>query len=89
MSPDTVNGYFESWVAEETAGKDTTGHVVLEHELNSQTVGMTEKWLPTIQKDFNVIPALSCNNITQPYWETSFTYPLQNVPAQNSTASSS
>jgi hypothetical protein len=50
---------------------------------------MTEKWLPTLQKDFNVIPALACNGISQPYWETGFTYPLQNEPAHNSTSSSS
>jgi hypothetical protein len=78
---------FEGWVADEQSGNQTHGHIVLEHVLNSQTVGMAEKWLPTLQKVFNVIPALACNNVSQPYWE--FVYPLQNMPAVNGTNTSS
>jgi len=64
-----VDGYFKKWIDSEKAGKEKTGHIVLEHELNHATVNMTEKWLPTIQKVFNVIPALACNDVSQPYWE--------------------
>ncbi|KAG2237530.1 hypothetical protein INT48_005566 [Thamnidium elegans] len=72
----TVDGYFKGWIAD--ADKQTHGHIVLEHELNSATVNMTMKWLPTLQKVFNVVPALACNNVTQPYWETQYVYPTTN-----------
>lgn len=39
---------------------------------------MSMFWLPRLQNVFNVIPALACNGITQPYWETSFVYPISN-----------
>ncbi|KAI8984092.1 hypothetical protein BDF20DRAFT_816495 [Mycotypha africana] len=80
LSPETVDGYFEQWIADQKAHNQTTGHIVLEHELNHATVNMTEKWLPTIQKYFNVLPALACVNVSQPYWEESFVYPLSKVP---------
>jgi peptidoglycan/xylan/chitin deacetylase (PgdA/CDA1 family) len=82
-----VNGYFEKWIASEKAGKEKTGHIVLEHELNHATVNMTEKWLPTLQETFNVLPALACNGVTEPYWETGFVYPLINQPANTSSSS--
>ncbi|EPB86539.1 hypothetical protein HMPREF1544_06706 [Mucor circinelloides 1006PhL] len=85
LSPTVVNSYFEQWYADGKAHNLTVGHIVLEHELNSQTVGMTEKWLPKLQTVFNVIPALACNNVSQPYWEKQFVYPLVNQPAQNGT----
>jgi hypothetical protein len=47
---------------------------------------MSMNWLPTLQKVFNVIPALACNNVTQPYWEQQYVYPLENMtPATNTT----
>ncbi|CAO3679778.1 unnamed protein product [Rhizopus stolonifer] len=80
LPPATVDGYFEGWIADEKSGNQTHGHVVLEHELNSATVNMTMFWLPKIQKVFNVIPALACNNVTQPYWEPQMVYPLETLP---------
>lgn len=65
----TVDGYFKTWLKDQEDGKNNEGILVLEHELNHATVNMTEKWLPTIQKAFNVIPALACNDVSQPYWE--------------------
>lgn len=81
LSPDVVDGYFEGWIEGEKSGNQTVGHIVLEHELNHATVNMTMKWLPTLQEVFNVIPALACNNVTQPYWEEQFVYPTSNQPA--------
>ncbi|KAG1470396.1 hypothetical protein G6F56_002712 [Rhizopus delemar] len=72
----TVDGYFQSWINAQKAGKLKTGILVLEHELNRMTVNMSMHWLPIIQKDFNVVSALSCNGISQPYWETDFVYPV-------------
>ncbi|KAI9478331.1 MAG: hypothetical protein EXX96DRAFT_608862 [Benjaminiella poitrasii] len=76
LKPSKVNAKFKKWIKHAKNGKDNNGTIVLEHELNSATVKMTEKWLPKIKKVFKVLPALACNNITQPYWEIDFTYPL-------------
>ncbi|KAL9552590.1 hypothetical protein MBANPS3_003701 [Mucor bainieri] len=48
---------------------------------------MTEKWLPEIQKVFNVLPALACNDVSQPYWEENWVYPTNNIPANTSSTS--
>ncbi|KAI7877220.1 glycoside hydrolase/deacetylase [Lichtheimia hyalospora FSU 10163] len=92
LSPDTVNGFFEDWINSRKNGTDNEhGHITLEHELNNATVTMAEKWLPELQKNFNVVNIQQCMNISQPYWETDFVYPTEKdpKPAQNSTASSS
>lgn len=77
LSPETVDGYFEDWISARKNGTDNkTGHIVLQHELNNSTVSMAEKWLPQVQQAFNVVPWNQCFNISQPYWETSFVYPV-------------
>lgn len=78
MSPKKVDAFFQERIDSYKSGKDLAGHIVLEHELNSATVNMSMFWLPRIQSVFNVIPALACNGVTQPYWETSFVYPISN-----------
>jgi peptidoglycan/xylan/chitin deacetylase (PgdA/CDA1 family) len=75
LAPAKVDAKFEKWIAQEKAGNQTHGTIVLEHELNHATVEMTEKWLPKVKQVFNVVPALGCNDVTEPYWETSFKYP--------------
>ncbi|CAO3633384.1 unnamed protein product [Mucor fragilis] len=87
LSPNTVDGYFKTWLKDQEDGKNNEGILVLEHELNHATVNMTEKWLPTIQKAFNVIPALACNDVSQPYWEENWVYPTSNIPANASSTS--
>ncbi|KAI8642567.1 hypothetical protein BD408DRAFT_387163 [Parasitella parasitica] len=76
LSVENVNGYFKTWIKNYKTGKDKSGHIVLEHELNPNTIKMSISWLPKLRQTFNVVPALSCNGITQPYWEESFKYPL-------------
>ncbi|KAI7890014.1 uncharacterized protein EV154DRAFT_552589 [Mucor mucedo] len=90
LSPETVDGYFESWISNRKNGTDKTGHIVLQHELNNSTVLMAEKWLPQVKEAFNVVPWNQCFNISTPYWETNFVYPVSNgsVPVV-ATASSS
>jgi hypothetical protein len=39
---------------------------------------MSMFWLPKIQQVYNVVPALACNGVTQPYWEQNFVYPTGN-----------
>ncbi|OZJ01604.1 hypothetical protein BZG36_05583, partial [Bifiguratus adelaidae] len=70
----TVDSYFNTWIAD--AKKYNHGHIVLEHELSSTTVSMAEKWLPSLQQAFKVVPATECFNISNPYWETNFRYPV-------------
>ncbi|PHZ15949.1 glycoside hydrolase/deacetylase, partial [Rhizopus microsporus ATCC 52813] len=75
LPPKTVDGYFQSWINAQKAGTLKTGILVLEHELNHMTVNMSMYWLPKLQSTFNVVSALECNGISQPYWETNFVYP--------------
>ncbi|PHZ13500.1 glycoside hydrolase/deacetylase [Rhizopus microsporus ATCC 52813] len=95
LSPSKVDGYFEGWIKSQQSGKETHGHIVLEHELNNATVKMTEKWLPKLQETFNVNTIQHCMNISQPYWETNWVYPtaanpnpVSNSSTTNSTPSS-
>ncbi|KAI8350133.1 hypothetical protein BD560DRAFT_450161 [Blakeslea trispora] len=76
LSPKKVDSMFSTWISNYKTGKDKSGHIVLEHELNHVTVNMSMFWLPKLKETFNVIPALSCNGITQPYWEENFVYPI-------------
>jgi len=90
LSPATVDSYFKGWITARTSGKDNVkGHVVLEHELNNATVLMTEKWLPTLQKTFNVVTVQECMNISQPYWESQWVYPTEANPTAIANASAS
>jgi hypothetical protein len=82
LAPSTVDGYFQGWINQCKKGTDKTGHIVLEHELNNATVKMTEKWLPQLQQNFNVVSIQQCMNVSQPYWETNWVYPTE---ANNST----
>jgi hypothetical protein len=84
LSPSTVDGYFENWIAARKNGTDNkSGHIVLQHELNNATVSMAEKWLPQVQEAFKVVPWNQCFNVSHPYWETSFVYPVSDgsIPA--------
>ncbi|KAG2231523.1 hypothetical protein BDF21DRAFT_373262 [Thamnidium elegans] len=75
FDPSKVDALFEKWIEEEKSGKQSTGIMVLEHELNHATVGMAEKWIPKVKETFNVVSAMTCNGVLQPYWETDFQYP--------------
>ncbi|KAI8991253.1 hypothetical protein BDF20DRAFT_811740 [Mycotypha africana] len=75
LPPEKVDAKFEKWIKKQQQGKYNTGIMVLEHELNHATVGMTEKWLPKLKETFNIVSAMQCNGVTQPYWEKSFEYP--------------
>ncbi|KAF9372228.1 hypothetical protein CPB97_001380 [Podila verticillata] len=69
-------------LANREKGNDTVhGHVCLEHELSNSTITLDEFWLPTIQSLYQTMPATSCNNVAQPYWEENFVYPIQGTVA--------
>ncbi|KAI8067632.1 uncharacterized protein B0P05DRAFT_475337 [Gilbertella persicaria] len=86
-----VSSRFDTWIKNQKAGKYKNGLIVLEHELNNATVKMTEKWLPKLQETFNVKSIHQCLNISQPYWETNWVYPIGNeaLPANSTTNNTS
>ncbi|ORZ19361.1 hypothetical protein BCR42DRAFT_347855 [Absidia repens] len=89
LPPATVDGYFEGWIEARKNGTDnSTGHIVLEHELHMNSVSMAEKWLPQLQQVFRVVPFNQCMNISQPYWETNFNYPTDANPSPSNASSS-
>ncbi|CAO0792620.1 unnamed protein product [Mucor circinelloides] len=66
----TVDGFFKSWLEERKSGKDTHGHVVLEHETSNMTIVTTERWLPKLKEAFNVQKVHDCApQLPSPYWE--------------------
>lgn len=73
LSPGQVDKKFSKWLREQKS--QTHGTVVLQHELNSATIRMAEKWLPKIKNNFKVVPASACNEVTRPYWEEDVMYP--------------
>lgn len=69
LSPAKVDQKISKWVREKRKKTQTHGTIVLQHELNSATIRMAERWIPKIKKYFKLMPASVCNGITQPYWE--------------------
>ncbi|KAG2224179.1 hypothetical protein INT45_001297 [Circinella minor] len=70
ISANTVNGYFKEWVELRAADQDNEhGHIPLQHESSNHTIMLTEKWLPNIQKQFNIVPIHECIGDSSPYWE--------------------
>lgn len=54
----------------------THGTVVLTHEIDGETMELSQEFLPEMQSKFNVMPVGTCQNWTQPYGEGSkFQYP--------------
>ncbi|KAI8885652.1 carbohydrate esterase family 4 protein [Backusella circina FSU 941] len=84
LAPEKVDESIQTWISQAKTGSREDGIVVLQHELNSATISLTMHWLPTLQTVFNVVPALACNGITQPYWESDFVYPLTFDPPPTS-----
>ncbi len=90
LLPSKVDSYFKGWIDASKKGTDKTGHIVLEHELNNATVKMIEKWLPSLQENFEVVSIQQCMNVSQPYWESNWVYPtMENnttAPITNTTS---
>ncbi|KAI9278343.1 hypothetical protein BDA99DRAFT_491895 [Phascolomyces articulosus] len=73
---DQVDALFQEWIEAYQNGTDRHhGHIVVQHELNPNTVAMAEKWLPRLQKVFRVVSWSQCMNVSNPYWEEAFIYP--------------
>ncbi|KAF9973267.1 chitin deacetylase [Actinomortierella ambigua] len=66
-----VDADFSKWIA--AAPNDTTGHIVLEHELYQTTVDAAIKNLPNVQKTWKTVPVAACMNDPHPYREQNIT----------------
>ncbi|KAI8647854.1 hypothetical protein BD408DRAFT_378074 [Parasitella parasitica] len=68
---ETIDGFFNEWISNRKNGRDTHGHVVLEHETSNMTIATTEKWLPKLKEVFNVKKVHDCApQLRRPYWES-------------------
>ncbi|WFD44341.1 hypothetical protein MPSI1_003008 [Malassezia psittaci] len=78
LSPTKIGSYYQSIIDKQTQNK-LGGHGVnvLTHELTLDTMGEFQKEFPKIKKAFaNVVPLTACFNVTQPYVEDSYQYPI-------------
>ncbi|CAG8829010.1 38400_t:CDS:2, partial [Gigaspora margarita] len=74
---DQIDANFQSFV---NMGQDGTfansGCIVLEHELNNDTMSKAMEWYPKIVNAYQyVVPIATCMNVTQPYAESNVSYP--------------
>ncbi|KAI5477444.1 chitin deacetylase, carbohydrate esterase family 4 protein [Pseudohyphozyma bogoriensis] len=74
-----VEANYESIIAMGANGTfNTQGTIVLTHELDNETMSLSEKYLPSIRSTFTggVMPIAVCMNFTTPYAEgSSYVYP--------------
>ncbi|CAG8793294.1 2832_t:CDS:2, partial [Gigaspora rosea] len=83
MTPDgketvaQIDANFQSFVNMGTNGTfNNGGCIVLEHELDNNTMSKAVEWYPKIKAAYkHVVPIASCLNITHPYLEPNYTYP--------------
>ncbi|KAI5481781.1 chitin deacetylase, carbohydrate esterase family 4 protein [Pseudohyphozyma bogoriensis] len=75
-----VEANYQTFIAQGANGTFANeGTIVLTHELNNETMSLSEKYLPSIRSTFTggVMPVAVCMNNTQPYVEqnNSYVYP--------------
>ncbi|EGG12789.1 family 4 carbohydrate esterase, partial [Melampsora larici-populina 98AG31] len=72
-----VNAKYQGIIDAASKGAYSThGTIVLSHELNADTMTTNQNFLPKISQAFKYItPVAVCQNNSQPYVETNFTYP--------------
>ncbi|CAG8701986.1 2451_t:CDS:2 [Dentiscutata erythropus] len=72
-----IDQYFSGFCSKAKNGTfANSGALILEHELNSETMSKAQQWYPTLKSSFEyIVPVATCMNITQPYAETNYTYP--------------
>ncbi|KAI9258709.1 hypothetical protein EDC94DRAFT_613248 [Helicostylum pulchrum] len=81
LKPEVIDAYFKTWINNRAINNDTEhGHITLQHENSNATILISEKWLPELQKSFNVMPIHQCINDAHPYWEESWVYPTLDTP---------
>ncbi|BGP42244.1 hypothetical protein JCM10450v2_006336 [Rhodotorula kratochvilovae] len=77
LSRATIVANYNSILAKAANGTyNSNGTIVLSHELNNDTMGLAQEFLPKIKQAFKyVAPVGVAMNNTQPYVESGYTYP--------------
>lgn len=91
ITEQTVNDNYDAYVQMGTNGSfANTGNIVLSHEINDMTMQFFMKHYPDIKKAYShVMDVATCMNITQPYVESTVTFPtFDQAVGSNTTASS-
>ena len=73
-----IDSNYQKIIDKQTQNKlDGKGVNVLTHELTDNTMGEFQKEFPKIKEAFaNVVPLTACFNVTQPYAESQYKYPI-------------
>ncbi|KAJ2957196.1 hypothetical protein NQZ79_g7058 [Umbelopsis isabellina] len=71
----TVEQTYQDYITMGTNGTfATSGNIVLTHEIDNTTMSLAIKYLPQIKQAYkNVLDVATCNNITNPYMESTVT----------------
>ncbi|KAI9320575.1 hypothetical protein BX666DRAFT_1909249 [Dichotomocladium elegans] len=82
----TVQKTYEDFITMGTNGTfNTSGNVVLTHEIGNTTMSLAIDYLPRIMSSYkNVVDVATCMNITHPYFETAISF--VSFGSSNSTA---
>lgn len=77
VTTQTVNDNYESFIKMGSNGTfASSGNIVLSHEINNMTMDFFMKHYPEIKKAYkHVLDVATCMNITNPYQETTVTFP--------------
>ncbi|WFD00156.1 hypothetical protein MYAM1_002903 [Malassezia yamatoensis] len=78
LSTGKIDSNYQSIIDKQTQNKlKGEGVNVLTHELTLNTMGEFQKEFPKIKKAFaNIVPLTACFNVTHPYVEDSYKYPV-------------
>ena len=77
VTTQTVNDNYESFIKMGSNGTfASSGNIVLSHEINNMTMDFFMQHYPEIKKAYkHVLDVATCMNITNPYQETTVTFP--------------
>ncbi|OBZ81919.1 Chitin deacetylase [Choanephora cucurbitarum] len=77
VTKETVNQNYENFIQMGSNGTfSQSGNIVLSHEINNMTMDFFMNHFPQIKKSYkHVLDVATCMNITNPYVESSVTFP--------------
>ncbi|KAI8354089.1 chitin deacetylase 1 [Choanephora cucurbitarum] len=77
VTKETVNQHYEDFIKMGANGTfSNSGNIVLSHEINNMTMDFFMNHFPDIKKSYkHVLDVATCMNITNPYVESSVTFP--------------
>jgi hypothetical protein len=87
---DTVQKTYEDFIEMGSNGTfKNSGQITLTHEINNTTMTLALEFLPKIRAAYkNVVDVATCMNITNPYHETTVTFPVFGASATTNTTAS-